>query len=406
MYNDVTEAASRGLFHVSSDKLIFEDISEYILKPKPFKDLPSIGDDMMLADLLGLKKQTVYWLANPYIQRNATPSGRPSKRKGFYRVSKKVKKYHQPLDGGPKEAVYRYFQIPLGELRYTQDRILSKILNKIEFPDYIVGFIKGKSALDAAKKHCNKKIVLSIDLKDYFRSITEKHITKAIIEELNYPPKVARLISDICTFRYWLPQGAPTSPVLANLVGYNCYDRKVKALADEYNFVYTRYADDLTFSTDEEYPIDTYEKALVPNEKGEKVEVFIPRSKIDEFYTKLRDILNKERFKINEKKTKTYRASNRKYVLGVVVNTVPNILKHKYNVLKAIVHNLKYNSIKHEASKTGRTEEQFLSWLKGNINYLKQVNPPKGSKLMDEFLDVLIAHGKGDHNIEEINFVD
>ena len=243
--------------------------------------------------------------------------------------------------------------------------------------------------------HANKAIVVSVDIKNYFNSIHQWHLQKMFQEMFGYSLAVSKLMSEICTYKYFLPQGAPSSPTLSNLVGYFYFDKQVKAISDKYGFTMTRYADDITLSTDKEYP-----KELITREDG----VQYVKSDIDLMLEEIDTVLKKHKFQLNKQKTKVMRGEARKYVVGIVVNKEPNIIMRKYRILKCVLHNLTFNSVQEEAAKTDRTEYEFLAWLKGNLTFLNQVNPRKGSDLLER-LDLILKSKGYAENIQEIRII-
>lgn len=181
-----------------------------------------------------------------------------------------------------------------------------------------------------ASKHINKRYVLNIDLENFFESITFSRIVGYLQKnndfQLRFP--IAVLIAQICTIRFsktdegFLPQGSPTSPIISNLIG-NILDIKILRLAQKYKLNYSRYADDITLSTNmKDFP---QEIAYLKNSKwivGEKLESIIIKSK----------------FKINHKKTRLYLKSNRQEVTSLTVNQKVNINKNYYRYTRAMVN--------------------------------------------------------------------
>lgn len=351
---------------------------------------PVVLDPVMLADVLGIKKRTVYWASNPYCQSGHHKDMRKPRR-GLYHIVA-IEKRSRDKNGNRKK---RYLQIPDKRLMYIQKKLKTKIFDKVPLPDYVTGFRKGKGIVDTAAVHCNKSIVVSIDIADYFNSIHQWHLQKMFQEMFSYTKKVSKIISEICTYKYFVPQGAPSSPTLSNLVGHHYFDKQVKEIADRYGFVMTRYADDITLSTDQEYP-----KELVTSESGADYVV----SGIDKMVSEIDSVLKKSKFRLNRRKTKVMRGEVRKYVVGIVTNKEPNIIMKKYRSLRCILHNLMFNSIPDEAAKTGRTEYEFLAWLRGNLNFLNQVNPRKGTPLLEK-LDLILKAKGYKENIQQVGII-
>lgn len=173
-------------------------------------------------------------------------------------LSKRYIDFEVPKKNGGK----RLISAPNKLLLLIQRRLV-KILSYIYLPPKCVhGFVKkinnnsrfNKTIISNAKAHVNQKVILNIDLKDFFPSINSKRIFNLFTKPpFNFNKKVAGLITEICiheTLRH-LPQGAATSPILSNMICLRM-DKKLTKLAKEYRIIYTRYADDITFSSSKE----------------------------------------------------------------------------------------------------------------------------------------------------------
>lgn len=182
-----------------------------------------------------------------------------------------------------------------------------------------------------ALKHTNKKIVLNLDLENFFETITFSRIVGYFIKNESFLLKkdIAILIAQICTIRFsqneegFLPQGSPTSPVVSNLIA-NILDIKILRLAQKHKINYSRYADDITLSTNmREFPQEiaykNSDKWMIGN--------------------KLESIIIKSRFKINNKKTRLYFRNNRQEVTSLTVNKKVNVNRNYYRYTRAMVNN-------------------------------------------------------------------
>ena len=168
---------------------------------------------------------------------------------------------------------------------------LNKMFQAVYTPSSVAtGFVQGKSVVDNAQCHVSKNYVFNIDLKDFFPSITRARVKVRLqLAPLNMLESAALIIAGLCcmrksnedgTFSYVLPQGAPTSPIITNMI-CDKLDRRLKGLAARFNLTYTRYADDITFSSNH----------YVYAEDGE-------------FRKELQRIITDQGFSINEKKTR------------------------------------------------------------------------------------------------------
>lgn len=135
---------------------------------------------------------------------------------------------------------------PLGKLRILQERV-QYLLAKIELPECMYGGIKGRSPLKNARLHVGKAAVLNFDIKQFFPSVKPNYVYQMFYEHLRFPADVAHWLTKLVTFKGQLPQGAPTSTVVANLVILPMC-RRLKILASQHNSDYGQFVDDGTFS--------------------------------------------------------------------------------------------------------------------------------------------------------------
>lgn len=140
----------------------------------------------------------------------------------------------------------RIIDSPNKEMKAIQKWILRNILDHIQVHTKATGFVKGKGIKRNAAFHLNKQFIMCLDIKDFFPSITLDAIYKSLLLEIN-DSELAYKISKICTFKKYLPQGAPTSPAISNIV-FRPIDEKITHLCNKRMVSYSRYADDLTFS--------------------------------------------------------------------------------------------------------------------------------------------------------------
>lgn len=401
-YREVTEPNS--VVYLAENLFQVSDLTSYAAKKDGrAAEVPVIVDDVSLALHLGIENKTLWWARiNKNGKRDRVsgslvlkPDGTPVQ-PGLY-TTLRIPKGKDKKTGKTK---YRYLNVPDDRLKFIQKQLVAKVFNKFDYPEYITGFVKGRSIRDTADVHAGKNIVVSLDIENFFPSIKESHVREAIENVLGYPKEVARLISELCTMSNFVPQGAPTSPAVSNLVGYYFFDKKVKELLDAEGFSYTRYADDLTFSTDKEFP-----KLTEPDPEDPEDTTKHPTSDLDPIINKVTKLLRSSGFKVNKRKTKIMRKGGRQWVLGQVVNIYPNILRKEYNKLRAILHNVGLNGIEEEAKKTNRTPMEFLQWLKGHILYVRQINEHRGEALYDNFKLLTQHFNVNDKDIQEISII-
>lgn len=253
-----------------------------------------------------------------------------------------------------KDGRKRTIQAPIGPLKDIQT-CLNFILRSYWRPDECVhGFANGRSIISGAKRHTGKPYVFNVDLKDFFPSVTWIKVY-AGLKRIHIPAETAQFICDLCTvpsdachsFKDVLPQGAPTSPILSNIACIDL-DRRLSGLANSFGLTYTRYADDITFSS----------RYNIYQEKGEFRELLIK-------------IIGDEGFSLNDKKTRLMKRGARQEVTGLTVCEKVNIPRRWIKNFRAQIHNMKVN---------GFTPEEYRSAL-GKASWVKNIDRSKGLRL-------------------------
>jgi hypothetical protein len=275
----------------------------------------------------------------------------------------------------------RLIESPKPRLKAIQRRILHEILDKAPVHERAVGFVPGRSCKDGAQLHAGEFIVATIDLKDFFPSTPLMRV-HTLFRRLGYPWAVARALTGLCststpvdilaratgTGEGWLarkiyatphlPQGAPTSPALANLSAWRL-DRRLSGLATTCGANYSRYADDLTFSGDRTFAVG-----------------------VGAFLALAARIICEEGYSLNERKTRLMRRSGRQFVTGIVVNDHTNTPRKTFDELKAILHNC---AIHGPENQNGAAHPDFRAHLDGRVTWIESVNPARGAKLRQAF---------------------
>jgi RNA-directed DNA polymerase len=273
-------------------------------------------------------------------------------------------------------------------MRTIQFRILNNLLDKVEIPEYIYAFERGKSIPKMAQSHVGKGTVLSFDLKDFFTSIKQQHLFQ-IFQHLGCSEKPARLLSELCTIKSFVPQGALTSPKLSNIVTALTFGPKLKEYCDQRGYTLSIYADDITISMDE--VLD-----------GDRMSVAI------EIMQYVSNLVQSFRFEVNHRKTKVMRPYQRQFVCGVVVNVRPNLKRTEKRKLRAVVHTLGKYGVEYTAAKNGYTPERLIGRLAGQIGWFGQLNPEAGARILKTFQiaqahkDAKVTDGQ-DGNVKEVS---
>lgn len=328
--------------------------------------------------------------------------------------AKRLKHYYANIN-----KKYINFEIPKktgGKRTITApDKFLKKIQRRINLlltlffePKHAAhGFLENRSIVTNAKNHIGKKYVLNIDLKDFFPSIHFGRIKAVLqldifkvksinLQSLDYnrfqndeellkwlnsqteelmkiiglqqyfhiQPEFAHIIANFCCFESKLPQGAPTSPIVTNIVSQRL-DYKLVKLAKEYHCFYTRYADDITFSCDKN------------------------RFK-EEFMTKLDEIIKSEGFVINDKKTRTQKKAVRQEVTGITVNEKLNLQRTYVKKVRAALSNWE----KHGYDKANAKFASYYSQEKGFLR--NKTIPPMAAVLSGKIMFLGMVRGQED----------
>ena len=245
---------------------------------------------------------------------------------------------------------YRMISAPDKDLQAIQSTIYSRILSSVTIVHpAAIGFRCGRSVVDNAAPHLGKRYVLKMDIHDFFGSIRSPRVRQTF-KKIGYPENVSKVLGALCCLHRHLPQGAPTSPALSNIVGYEM-DRKLAALAAEYGLTYTRYADDLTFSGD-----------VFPKEQ------IIPQVK---------RIIRDEKFEPNHKKTHFMNQSSRKIITGVSVAsgvklTIP---KSKKREIRKNVYFILTKGLAEHQRRIGSHDPAYLKRLIGMLCYWRAIEP-------------------------------
>ena len=337
-------------------------------------DVPPISNLGELATFLELPGKFIDWLA--------------AHRHAHYHI-KLIRKRSSGL---------RLLEAPKTKLKQVQRRIATEILNSVPAHSASHGFVRKRSAVTYVQSHTNKALVLRMDLQDFFPTIAGSRVF-GLFRSLGYPHAVTQVLCNLCTAetaldtlhdarvrmgdlpshfsvqthaanerlqslycRRHLPQGAPTSPALANLIAYRL-DCRLAGLAASAGLAYTRYADDLLFSGEDEF--------------GRTAKSFAAQ---------VAAIALDEGFELNFRKTRIMGRSTRQYAGGVVLNRRTNIQRDEYDQLKATLH----NCIRGDPAAQNRdSHADFRMHLLGKINWVRQLNPARGAKLMKIFDEIV-----------------
>lgn len=275
----------------------------------------------------------------------------------------------------------RLLEVPRWALKTVQRRLLDGLLAHVPPHEAACGFSRGRSVLDHARVHSGQTVLMHFDLQDFFGSVRASRI-HASFATLGYAPEVCRTLTALTTsrvpepvllrlredrlidFRHaqrlrdpHLPQGAPTSPALANLSAFGL-DLRLDGLAHVLGARYSRYADDLVLSG--------------------------PRSllaRASAIEARVGAIAREEAFTLQHRKTHFSTRAGAQRVCGIVVNAHPNIPRNEFDRLKADLHRCKRDGLIATAQATGTTPQVLRAHLLGRVSWATQVNPGKAARL-------------------------
>ncbi len=269
--------------------------------------------------------------------------------------------FYQEFEITGKRGKIRTICAPSRSLKIRQQWILSHILNQIPVAECCEGFRKNHSICTNARKHIGYAQSLNLDLKDFFPTITQGSVFQ-IFQEMGYSRDAAEYLAVLCCHDKKLPQGAPTSPCLANIVCRKM-DEQLMKFAAEQKLVYTRYADDLSFSGNCE---------------------------LSEYYEQIRNVIWEYGFLINSDKTRIYKGNRRKMITGIVVRedglSVPRNYKRKLR--QEIYYCKKFGPASHLEHISSDKMVNFREYLYGKAFYVKMVEPITGQKFLDELNEI------------------
>lgn len=328
--------------------------------------LPHLSTPEDLAGWLRLPIGKVAWLTYRFCE-NRRPQSAKEAHYHFRWIRKR--------SGG-----HRLIEAPKKTLRLVQIQILREILDRIPPHPAAHGFVRGRSLTTNAAPHVGKRVVVKFDLDNFYGSVRQSRIV-AIFRSLGYSREVALWLARLTTsaapgslklplgestsiWKYMprhLPQGASTSPALANLSAFGL-DIRLAGLARAWHVDYTRYADDLTFSGDPKFV-----------------------AAVGDFIPLVQQIIRDEGFQSKRSKRRVLRTNQRQTVTGVVVNQHINVSRAKYDRLKATLH----NCVKHgPASQNHDLHADFAAHLRGRIAHVHRLNPHRGQKLLALFAKI------------------
>ncbi|MFB9376094.1 reverse transcriptase family protein [Kineococcus gynurae] len=329
--------------------------------------VPELDGVLDLAEFLEIDPEELDWFADV---------------RGLQRRAPGTALHHYRSRWWAKPGAPRLLEVPKPRLKALQRKLLREVLDVVPPHPAAHGFVRGRSAVTGAREHVGSEVVLRFDLAAFFASISAARVYGRF-RVLGYPEEVAHLLAGLCTHRTplvvlrqmpdggraedrfrlrrdlgfpHLPQGAPTSPALANLCAHGL-DRRLSGLASTWGATYTRYADDLVLSGSGDL-------------------------RAPQLRATLQQIVTEEGFGLNPAKTLVRGAGARQVVTGLVVNAGPRVRRSEVDRLRAILHNA-VRSGPQSQNRDGHPD--FRAHLLGRIAWVGAADPARGERLRETF---------------------
>lgn len=262
------------------------------------------------------------------------------------KVSNAPEKFYRNFTIPKKSGGERDISEPFPSLKEIQRWILDEILAKHPVSNFAKAYVQNRSIRENARFHVNQKVLLTIDIKDFFPSLHFEKVFE-VFNRLGYSKPVATMLSNLCCMGGSLPQGAPTSPMLSNILMINV-DQRLSTFTKEKKIRYTRYADDMSFSGD-------FEPGMIIR--------FVS------------DVLKDVGLKVNENKIRVRRPGQRQEVTGVVVNEKLQAPREMRNSLRQSVYYIRKYGLASHLEKIGNSKANHIYHLLGTANFILFLNP-------------------------------
>ena len=289
-------------------------------------------EEILRATPDGLSQDTAFYYRDrcipPIINDGALPLFLGISPKRVFSMRHRPHRHYRSFSLRKKDGTKREINTPRTYLKVIQWWILDNILSNVTMAGNVFGFVQGRSAVDNATYHMGAAHILNVDIKQFFPSISLKQI-KVVFGSLGYSEEVSTMLSELCCLNERLPQGAPTSPALANMA-LRELDEELSLLATQYSRRYLRYADDLTFSSQD------------------RIE--------EEFFSLVKDAVEGHGFELKPEKTRFLGQGSLMEVTGVVINKKLQPPRRWRKRTRATLHQL---------SKARRLVRRDVAYLQG-----------------------------------------
>lgn len=268
--------------------------------------------------------------------------------KTLYGLSNSLEKHYHTVYLPKSDGSKRKLSVPDLILKLVQKSIADNILIQYPISKYAKAYTPGSSVQKNARLHVGKKKILKLDIEGFFDHILYSRVKDTVFYEEKYSDSIRILLTMLCYHNDSLPQGAPTSPAITNIIMYDV-DETLGAFCNEKNIAYTRYCDDMTFSGDFD------EKEIINFVKNE---------------------LFKLGLHLKNRKTAVVPATKRQCVTGIVVNEKMNITKDYRKKVRQEVYYIRKFGLDGHLNKMGISDkERYLRSLNGRIAFVLQTIP-------------------------------
>ena len=268
--------------------------------------------------------------------------------KTLYGLSNSLEKHYHTVYLPKSDGSKRKLSVPDLILKPVQKSIADNILIQYPISKYAKAYKPGSSIQKNARPHVGKKKILKLDIEGFFDHILYSRVKDTVFYEEKYSESIRILLTMLCYYNDSLPQGAPTSPAITNIIMYD-FDETVGAFCNEKNIAYTRYCDDMTFSGCFD------EREIISFVKGE---------------------LRKLGLFLKNRKTAVISASKRQVVTGIVVNEKLNVTKDYKKTIRQEIYYIKKFGLDEHLKRLGISDkQQYVLSLKGRIAFVLQTVP-------------------------------
>lgn len=268
--------------------------------------------------------------------------------KTLYGLSNSLEKHYHTVYLPKSDGSKRKLSVPDLILKPVQKSIADNILIQYPISKYAKAYKPGSSIQKNARPHVGKKKILKLDIEGFFDHILYSRVKDTVFYEEKYSESIRILLTMLCYYNDSLPQGAPTSPAITNIIMYD-FDETVGAFCNEKNIAYTRYCDDMTFSGCFD------EREIISFVKGE---------------------LRKLGLFLKNRKTAVISASKRQVVTGIVVNEKMNVTKDYKKTIRQEIYYIKKFGLDEHLKRLGISDkQQYVLSLKGRIAFVLQTIP-------------------------------